>query len=121
MIVINDHNFYWFLIGYVVAVFEANVVTYGILVALLTAPLVWKMHLIVSLRRSIRKRRLSKAAIVGAKEVSEPVDSWRLANNRARAGMARLKVVESDIDRDKLTRTTCELRDEADLDHQKAA
>ena len=71
------------------AVFEANLVSYGLLVALLSALFVW----------AIRNPSIEDASNVDPEPVSEPDDPWRIANRRARRGMSRLKAAETRISR----------------------
>ena len=71
------------------AVFAANLVSYGLLVALLSALFVW----------AIRNPSSEDASNVDPEPVFEPDDPWRIANRRARLGMSRLKAAENRVSR----------------------
>ncbi len=110
------------------AVRDANLVTYGLLAALLSTVLVIAIRKpsLASTSRGIQKRRPSKASVIGTEKAFEPADPWRFApwrfaNERARRGIARLSAKEGEIDRHKLVQSAGDLRDEPALDHEKAA
>ena len=69
------------------AVLEANLVTYGLLAALLSALLVW----------CIRNPNLESASKAESEPLSEPADPWRLANEQAKRGIANLVAEETQI------------------------
>ena len=69
------------------AIFEANLVTYGILAALLSALLMW----------CIRNPNLESASSAGSEPVSKPADPWRLANEQAKRGITNLVAEETQI------------------------
>ena len=93
------------------AVFEANLVSYGILVALLSALLVW----------NIWKPSLASTSRAGLESVAEQRDPWRFANERARRGIARLKVAEAEIARQRPMRVATDVQRYEDACAEKAA
>jgi hypothetical protein len=103
------------------AVFEANLVTYGLLVIVLGTMVLREMLLIVSLRRSILKRRLSKATSHGNLIAPRPATSWPIGSGRVLPGIAWLKIKEDEIARHKLVDTSSDDQDDYELDHEKAA
>ncbi len=110
------------------AVRDANLVTYGLLAALLSAVLVMAIRKPsrASASRAVQTRRASKASVIGTEKAFEPVDPWRFApwrfaNERARQGIARLRAREGEIIRRKLAHAAGDVRDELALDHEKAA
>jgi hypothetical protein len=110
------------------AVRDANLVTYGLLATLLGAVLVMAIRKpsLASTSRAVQKRRASKASVIGTEKAFEPADPWRfapwrLANERARRGIARLGGREGEIVRRKLSQVTGDVRDEVARDREKAA
>ena len=93
------------------AVRNGNLVTYGILAALLSAVLVMAV-------RSTSHASNSRADL---EPVVEPEDPWRLANERARRGIARLRAKEDEIVGHELVQTGTDARGEPALNHEKAA
>ena len=93
------------------AVFEANLVTYGLLVALLSALLVL----------AIRHPSVEDASNADLEPDSEPDVLWRVANSRARRGMARLRMAETMIDRQRLIRAAADAQRSEDADIRNAA
>jgi hypothetical protein len=103
------------------AVRDANLVTYGLLAAPLVAFFVRDMLLIMSMTRSIRKRRLSKASGVATKKASVSTESWHVRNDGLLPGISRLKAKEREIARLKPAHAANDLVDELDVGHEKAA
>ena len=110
------------------AVRDANLVTYGLLAALLSTVLVIAIRKpsLAGTSGAIQKRRPSKASVIATEKVFEPADPWRFApwrfaNERARQGIARLRVKEDGIVGHELVHAAGDLRDEPALDHEKAA
>jgi len=93
------------------AVRDANLVTYGILATLLSTVLVM----------AIWSPSLASTSRAVLEPASEPEDPWRFANERARQGIARLRVKEDEIVGHELLHAAGDLRDEPALDHEKAA
>ena len=132
------------------AVFGANLVTYGLLVALLSALLVWairnpsaevawdgELEPVFELDdpwRIANRRARRGIARLKAKEVkiarryqARPMHSadlhksWRLANARARRGITWLKVAETSVDRQRLIRAAADIRRFEEASDAKAA
>jgi Flp pilus assembly pilin Flp len=110
------------------AVRDANLVTYGLLATLLSTVLVMAIrkpsH--ASASRAVQTRPASKASAIGTEKAFESVDPWRFApwrfaNERARMGIARLKVKEDEIVSHKPVQTGADIRGEPALDREKAA
>lgn len=94
------------------AVRDANLVTYGLLAALLSIPLV----MIAASGPGLAET--SRAVLEPA---SEPEDPWQFANERARRGIARLRVKEDEIVSHKAVQAGADIRGEPVFDREKAA
>ena len=93
------------------AVRDANLITYGLLAALLSTVLVMAL-------RSPSHASTSRAGLEPASELADP---WRFANERARQGIARLRAKEDEIVSYTSVQTGVDSRDELALDCEKAA
>jgi hypothetical protein len=93
------------------AVRDANLVTYGILAALLSTVLVMAIW-------SPSHASTSRAGLEPASELADP---WRFANEQARRGIAGLRAKEDEIGSLKPVQPGTDSRDELALDREKAA
>jgi hypothetical protein len=103
------------------AVRNANLTTYGVLAALLSVVFVRGMLSTMWRKRRIRNRRLPNASATGKIMASEPADSWKFGNERAKIGIASLKAAETRIHRRQLIHLVADVRRFDDTSGEKAA